>query len=733
MLTEELKDAIQQAYSRLLNSRGFKARQCQKLMIADIARVLGDIAINEEGDREPGPNTCVIEAGTGTGKTIAYILAGLPLAKAHDKTLIISTATVALQEQIMYLDLPDIRRHADLNVTFALAKGRRRYLCLSRLEMVLQQSDNKTLAFFDDEIQGDMDRQLFRQMQDLRNRGGWNGDRDDWPDEIPDQTWASISTDHVRCTGRQCSHYANCIFYRAREQIHRVDCIITNHDLVLADLMMGGGAVLPAPEDAIYIFDEGHHLPDKATSHFSEALSVRSTQQWLQQITPTLQMINAEFTGLISDQERNQVEIRVTDLVSSLETTMTLATSLKATTSPGDRETTCRFPMGVVPEELKEHALGLERQFTECHRIISDLEGRLQNHLEMTDSSTEENIEQCLPVVSGMKERLASSIRVWFLYRNSDSESLQPDSKTLMAESDKDNDSQQPDVNSHRQPPYARWIEFVSEDASTGNQSEVQLHASPISVSDKLQDLLWSRCFGVVVTSATLSVAGDFSRFQTRSGIDEVNQFTTLPSPFNFQKQGLLRIPSMDADPGEPESHTQAVTTLLPQFLAEENAALVLFTSWRQMLEVAKGLDSSFSERVLRQGLLTRSEIIRVHRERIDAGQKSCIFGLSSFAEGIDLPGHYCEHVVISKIPFSVPNDPVGATMEEWIKARGGNAFREIMIPDAALRMVQACGRLLRTETDTGTVTILDRRLVTRHYGNLLQRALPPFRKEIGA
>ena len=706
MLTEELKDAIQQAYSRLLNSRGFKARQCQKLMIADIARVLGNIAINEEGDREPGPNTCVIEAGTGTGKTIAYILAGLPLAKAHDKTLIISTATVALQEQIMYLDLPDIRRHADLNVTFALAKGRRRYLCLSRLEMVLQQSDNKTMAFFDDEIQGDLDQQLYRQMQDLLNRGGWNGDRDDWPDEIPDQSWATISTDHIRCTGRQCSHYANCIFYRAREQIHRVDCIITNHDLVLTDLIMGGGVVLPSPEDAIYIFDEGHHLPDKATSHFSEALSVRSTQLWLQQITPTLQMINAEFEGLISDQERNQVELRVTDLVSSLETTMTLATSLKATTSSRDRETTCRFPMGVVPEALKEHALGLERQFTDCHGIISDLEGRLQNHLEMTDSSKEENIEQCLPVVSSMKERLASSIRVWSLYRNSDLESLHP---------------------------YARWMEFVSEDATTGNQSEVQIHASPISVSDKLQDLLWSRCFGVVVTSATLSVAGDFSRFQTRSGIDGENQFTTLPSPFNFQKQGLLRIPSMDADPGDPESHTQAVTMLLPQFLEEEISALVLFTSWRQMLEVAKGLDNSFSERVLRQGLLTRSEIIRVHRERIDAGQKSCIFGLSSFAEGIDLPGHYCEHVVISKIPFSVPNDPVGATMEEWIKARGGNAFQEIMIPDAALRMVQACGRLLRTETDTGTVTILDRRLVTRHYGNLLQRALPPFRKEIGA
>ena len=203
MLTEQLKGDIQGAYSRLLEARGFKARSCQKQMIAEIARTLGNIEVNDDGERIPGPNTCVVEAGTGTGKTIAYTIAALPIAKALGKKLVISTATVALQEQITYQDLPDIRKHANLDVTFALAKGRRRYLCLARLDMALQASGEQSLQLFDDDVPGEIDRQLYQEMLDKLGEGKWNGDRDDWADEIPHQSWAPISTDHTRCTGRQ--------------------------------------------------------------------------------------------------------------------------------------------------------------------------------------------------------------------------------------------------------------------------------------------------------------------------------------------------------------------------------------------------------------------------------------------------------------------------------------------------------------------------------------------------
>jgi len=149
------------------------------------------------------------------------------------------------------------------------------------------------------------------------------------------------------------------------------------------------------------------------------------------------------------------------------------------------------------------------------------------------------------------------------------------------------------------------------------------------------------------------------------------------------------------------------------------------------MLEVYAGLPADFRERVLVQGDLSKQELIRQHRGRIDKGEQSVIFGLASFAEGVDLPGKYCEHVVIAKIPFAVPDDPVEAALSEWIERNGGNPFMEIAVPDASLRLIQACGRLLRTEQDTGTVTLLDRRLVTQRYGKAILNALPPFRREI--
>ncbi len=696
-LSEQLKTEIQEAYTRLLDAKGYKARYCQKLMIAEIARTLGGIETDEDGQRLSPVNSCVVEAGTGTGKTIAYAIAALPVAKAAGKKLVISTATVALQEQVTYQDLPDIRKHANLDVTFALAKGRRRYLCLARLDQTLQQTEelDQSFALFADE-EGDLDRSLYQTMLDRLGRGEWNGDRDDWPDELRNQTWTPISTDHSRCTGRQCSHYDNCIFYRAREQIHRVDCIVANHDLVLADLMMGGGAVLPALEDTIYIFDEGHHLPDKATNHFSSFLQLHSTQQWLEQLPASVHQLEAGVAGIVSKSVSGDVERSIVDTMALLNEMRLLVQDFEEDASGGDRPT-FRFQMGIIPQEIRDLSVQLAHRFEQLSGLFTGIKDNLDGHFQ-DDRGTDEE-EYFLAMVSGISTRMEASVRLWMLFSKSDSTDRAPN---------------------------ARWLVFVPEETL-----EIQFHVSPISVSDVLQELLWERSFGVVVTSATLSVGGDFSRFKNRSGIHPDSQFVTLPSPFNFQEQGVLRIPAMSMDPSEPDAHTTEIASMIPELVRNERASLVLFTSWRQLLGVMSLLDEEFSTRVLRQGVLTRSEIMRTHRERIDQGESSCIFGLASFAEGIDLPGEYCNHVVICKIPFAVPDDPVGATLAEWIESQGGNSFEEVMLPDAALRMVQACGRLLRTESDYGSVTILDRRLVTKRYGSRLQNALPPFRREI--
>ena len=160
--------------------------------------------------------------------------------------------------------------------------------------------------------------------------------------------------------------------------------------------------------------------------------------------------------------------------------------------------------------------------------------------------------------------------------------------------------------------------------------------------------------------------------------------------------------------------------------------SLVLFSSRRQMLEVHQGLSGEFGERILMQGDFSKQEILRRHRDMIDSGQGSVIFGLASFAEGVDLPGDYCRHVVIAKIPFAVPNSPLEAALAEWVESQGRNAFMEISVPDAALRLVQASGRLLRTEQDTGRVTLMDRRILTRRYGRAILDSLPPFQRKLG-
>ena len=701
MISAELKSEIQVAYSRLLEEKGYTSRHCQRQMIADIANTLGSIEVDADGDRLSSNPICVVEAGTGTGKTVAYAIAALPIAKALGKRLVIATATVALQEQIVLLDLPDIRQHSGLDFSFALAKGRRRYLCLARLDLALQAAgaSNHSLALYDDEmVSMDASHQaLYEEMLARLGRGDWDGERDSWTSELENDAWFPVSTDHVTCTGRKCSHYENCFFYRAREQIHRVDCIVSNHDLVLADLMMGGGAVLPAPEDTIYIFDEGHHLPDKAINHFSNFQLLRSTQTWLEQQPNALRLMAAEL-GEVGGLPRNliQLEDAITHLIEQLQAVINVVEPLRELAEGEDRERRYRFPGGhadpalvAISETLYQ---AMQRLNSQTNLIQSAIEDRMNDADPM-----QEQLEYWLPIIAAVNARLSGGAGLWQNFRVRDIAG---------------------------QPPTARWISFRDTD-------EIQISASPVSVHDTLEALLWSRCFGAVLTSATLAVGGDFERFQRRVGIHPDNRFRALASPFHYAEQAVLRVPMMVTDPRQADDHNAEVAGLLSELLKGVKGGLVLFASWRQMFRIRDALGADFQALILVQGDLSKSEIVATQKRRIDAGQSSIIFGLASFAEGIDLPGAYCEHVVIVKIPFAVPDDPVGATLSEWIEANGGNAFQEIMVPDAALRMVQACGRLLRTESDSGTISILDRRLVTQRYGQLLLNALPPFRREI--
>ena len=234
-----------------------------------------------------------------------------------------------------------------------------------------------------------------------------------------------------------------------------------------------------------------------------------------------------------------------------------------------------------------------------------------------------------------------------------------------------------------------------------------------------------------MATSATLCALGAFDNFLEKSGIPESATRSRIPSPFDFPRIATFCVPPMRSDPTDSLAHTEEMAALLPELLALERSALVLFTSWRQFNNVADALPDAVRDRCLLQEKASKRQLLRDHRAAIDAGEASYLLGLASFAEGVDLPGHYCRHVIIAKLPFAVPDNPVDEALAEWLENDGRNPFLELAVPETSLRLVQACGRLIRHETDGGRITLLDRRIVTRRYGQSMLRALPPYRMEL--
>jgi ATP-dependent DNA helicase DinG len=682
LLTDELKSTIQTAYRAWLNARGFKARRGQREMIAHVARTL-----TSESNR-----IAVIEAGTGTGKTAGYCLAAIPTAQALNKTIVLSTATVALQEQVTLQDIPDLKRHAELKFRVSLAKGRGRYLCLKRLDDNLKYHDQQEIPLF--EVAGGDHTGLYQNMLDQIGKGQWDGELDSWPDELPDGAWSTVTTDHRGCSNNRCSFFKSCPFFKARGALEGSDVIVANHDLVLADLALGGGAVLPEPEECIYILDEAHHLADKTQTHFSSRARLQGTQQWLDHVNTVLGSLTQRFARppeLVA--LATSVANETGAMRSALDALSEGLQELEYAARDDDLETH-RFALGEVPEEIRDLASGA---LPHMAKICDDLE---RTH-ELVQAAVAGEVnwensyeaEDWLVPVGQTQTRALTNLALFDDYAGE---------------------------SEYR---FARWVNRTPYD--------VEMVSAPIEPGHILQAVLWQRAYGAICTSATLSAMGRFDRFFERTGLSADVLRARIASPFDFPNIATFTVPDMDSDPRDFDAHTDEVTRLLPELMDQEISALVLFTSWRQLNAVVKNLPKELNERLFVQGEAAKQVLIRDHRKRIDAGEASYLIGLASFSEGLDLPDAYCRHVIIVKLPFAVPDDPVDQAMAEWAEARGRNAFYEISVPDAALKLVQACGRLIRHENDHGRITMLDKRIVTKRYGKALIESLPPYRLQL--
>lgn len=705
MLSDQVKQEIQTYYSQYLQNRGLQARYGQKLMIAEIARSLAGIKGDEEreaGDQAP---ICVIEAGTGTGKTIAYLIAVIPIARALGKQVVIATATVALQEQLLFKDIPELQTNSELSFTTALAKGRGRYVCLSRLENLLRENASEAamqdLYGLELEEGQDLDRQLYQHMQDALLDHSWQGERDDWPQVLEQNQWRAVSVEHGQCTGSRCSHYRECVFFKSRQKLQQSECIVANQDLVLADLNLGGGAILPHPADTIYIFDEAHHLPLKGVSHFSQSLSLRQSIRWFDQAKRLLGRLQSQagedIRDLLEKADASALELR-----QKLQEALLIFEQLEVAASPTlGSQKQYTFSGGKLPEDLQESVGILYLSFNQMAQALDKILNKLRRKLEDgQEPAGTQQTESWYSALGLLQSRCEAGLALCLSFSREDEDGTYP---------------------------HARWLNFDQSRA----EPEITLSCSPILAAENLSGKLWDECLAAILTSATLSALGSFDFLVLRAGLHEKTHLLRIGSPFNHAEAGVLRLPSRGFDGGDSESHTAAIIRYLPELLAGDQAGLVLFSSRRQMQDVLSGLREGFRELVLCQDDYAKQVLLHEHRQRIDAGQRSIIFGLASLSEGVDLPGGYCTHVVIAKLPFAVPDNPVDMTLGEWFKARGLNPFQELAVPEAAMKLVQASGRLLRNEADRGTITILDERIVTRSYGAALLDSLPAYRREM--
>ena len=714
MLTDLEKNAIRDHYQNIgKNLPGFRPRASQREMIAAIANAFSRTLTREEGEEAPkreGESIAVIEGPTGVGKSLAYLLAGGIMAQTRGKRLIVSSATVALQEQLVDRDLPFLVEKSGLELTFALAKGRGRYLCPYKLYQLTQSNAQQNLLGFEapavlwDSKPKPEELKLLRDIADEFSARRFNGDRDAWPEKIDDAIWLKVTNDRHGCLKSACPNRAECPFYLARDVLETVDVVVANHDLLLADISMGGGVILPAPENSFYCIDEAHHLSKKALSRFAAEHSWNIAVWTLEK----LPQLTGKIAALTDKAElANLADEAATSLLDSLhEWQFHLAEepSLSLGSSENDRrkhnEPTWLWEDGKIPE-------GLETTVSNTAIAARSL---LKHVIGLNDALSAARREK--EQDGALLDRLTSEFGL-FIARIEQISAVWDLLSTVPIEGEE---------------PLAKWITRRADD-----KNDYIFNASPISSASHLANNLWRRAAGAVLTSATLQSLGSFNLILRQTGLLWLPETTTLAleSPFNFDTQGELYIPPVHASPKDPDAHTAAIVEWLPKLVSPVEAigTLVLFSSRKQMQDVALRLPDEYLPLLLVQGELPKAVLLQRHHQAIAEGKASIVFGLDSFAEGLDLPGTACVQVIIAKLPFAMPDNPIEKTQNRWIEQRGGNPFIEITVPEASIKLIQAVGRLIRTEQDYGRVTILDNRVKTQRYGQQLLACLPPFKR----
>jgi ATP-dependent DNA helicase DinG len=578
----------------------------------------------------------LVEAGTGTGKSFAYLI---PLALGLEGgRAIVSTGTIALQEQLIHKDIPFLEQALGINFRAQLAKGKSNYLCLLRLR-----EEMESPSLFEANL---FDRLL------VWSRSTATGDRSEL-NFNPGEPWSRVNPDDS-CPGKKCFFYHECFFYSARARLQDAGLIVCNHALFFTDLNLrtvSGGRVYLLPDYKAVVLDEAHHVEDVARQSMSIMVSSMRLPVLLFQIRRLAGCnldtvnnalgLNNEFYAMVAEYGHGGA------IAGSGEAGKFL------------------FPdsdkLRLLGEDLVKMAVLVKTSFA------ADLIGEREEAL------------------LGSLERYGDDLQ-----------------KIL----DADDDNK------------VFWVEL----SKSSRRQLVTLHATHIDISDHLSRYLFESedISSVVLTSATLSVAGSFQYLKNAIGCVSAME-ASLPSPFNFKRQCLFYVPPDLPDPQRPDFHARVAPVIKSILRSTDGRAFVLFTSYKGMNEVYNLLSEQLPWTVLRQGDLPRQKLLEAFRRDIH----SVLFATSSFWEGVDVQGDSLACVILVKLPFAVPDDPVTEAKVKKIENSGRNAFTNYTLPEAVLRLKQGFGRLIRTQHDRGLVAILDLRIRTKWYGRWFLKALP--------
>jgi len=673
---------------------GYEVRPGQIEMALDVARAFN------------GGKVAALEAGTGVGKSMAYLVPALLWALANKERVVISTNTINLQEQLINKDIPLLARAFGCEFKAVLVKGRGNYLCLRKLDSAMSEGD---FLLEDSE------------KANIAAIDGWagktrEGSLSDLSFVPGDELWEKLRSESDTCLRLKCKRYAHCFFFRARREAASADLLVVNHHILLADIALrsaeGGSSdtgILPGY--ARLIIDEGHNLEDGATSYFGSRVSRLGLLKMLGRLhhkrerdRGLLPFIAHALKGgrgagrtraeawqaLINGRILTEKEAAAARVNEAFDALYSFADGqgkgaggeIKLRLKPGIKK--------AAGWDYVEDAFGrLNLDIAKLTRSLNSLRREFEAEEAITDK-----LESAMMEIKSVGERLDNAALAIETLLKGGEDGL------------------------------VRWIEAPARKAGR----VITLCGSPLNVATEIKERVYDRLATVIITSATLTVKRGFGFLNKRIGLDLIPKDRlvtgTLPSPFDYARQVIIGIPTDIPEPGAREFGSALSGLVKEALIISRGRAFVLFTSFKMLNDVYKELEPSLALqgiRGMKQGESPRHRLLHEFK----AERSAALFGTDSFWEGVDVMGDALSNVIITKLPFSVPDDPVIEARQEEIEAAGGNPFMEYIVPQAVIRFRQGFGRLIRSKTDRGCIMVFDRRVVEKNYGREFLGSLP--------